>query len=69
MNVLELFSGTASFSKVAAAHGHDCRTLDNDPQFKPSYCMDIMDFTPGILGTGSPKLSGLRHPASPFLLW
>jgi hypothetical protein len=43
MNVLELFSGTGSFSKVAYAAGHTVTTVDNNQQFNPTYCYDIMD--------------------------
>jgi hypothetical protein len=43
MKVLELFSGTASFSKVAQARGHTTCTIDNDPQFSPDYCEDVME--------------------------
>lgn len=45
MKILELFSGTASFSKVAGERGHECITLDNDPRFKPDICKDIMDLS------------------------
>ena len=42
MNILELFSGTESFSKVARARGHKTFTIDNNPEFKPDLCIDIM---------------------------
>lgn len=45
MKVLELFSGTGSFSNVAKERGHQIFTIDNDPQFKPDLCKDIMDVT------------------------
>ena len=44
MNILELFAGTASFSRVAEFYGHDTFTIDNDPIFKCDRTMDIMDF-------------------------
>lgn len=44
MNVLELFAGTASFSRVASNRGHRVFTSDFDPQFNTDYCVDIMDF-------------------------
>lgn len=50
MKVLELFSGTASFSNVARERGHECITLDNDPRFKPDICKDIMDLSYDGLG-------------------
>ncbi len=46
MKILELFSGTESFSKVARERGHEVFTIDNDPQFKSSLCKDIMDVVP-----------------------
>lgn len=49
MKILELFSGTASFSQVAEKRGHECRTLDFDARFNPTYCMSVMDFSPEIL--------------------
>ena len=45
MKILELFSGTESFSKVARARGHECFTIDNDPQFNPDLCKDILEIT------------------------
>jgi len=45
MKILELFSGTGSFSKVAKARGHEVFTIDNDPQFKPDLCKDILEVT------------------------
>ena len=41
MRILELFSGTESFSNVARAYGGDCTTIDNDPSFKPSIVKDL----------------------------
>ena len=43
MKILELFSGTESFSKVARERGHECFTIDNDNQFNPDLCIDIME--------------------------
>lgn len=45
MKILELFSGTESFSKVARARGHQCFTIDNEPKFKPNLCIDINKIT------------------------
>lgn len=42
MKVLELFSGTASFSKVAKERGHETFTIDNNEEFKPNLCIDIL---------------------------
>jgi hypothetical protein len=44
MKTLELFSGTKSFSKVAASLGHKTFTVDNDPNLEPDWCGDIREF-------------------------
>jgi len=49
MRVLELFSGTESFSKVARKRGHEAFTIDNDSQFNPDLCIDILDFNISML--------------------
>jgi len=42
MKVLELFSGTESFSKVAREKGYQTFTIDNDISFHPNLCVDIL---------------------------
>jgi len=42
MKLLELFCGTKSISKVFVANGWNCTTIDNDPQFNPDICKDIL---------------------------
>jgi|SRR3972149_3953794 len=49
MKILELFSGTASFSKVAMEGGHQVFTVDNNHIFDPSLCIDIMQLTPEMI--------------------
>lgn len=49
MRVLDLFSGLKGWSEPFIEHGHDVITLDNEPEFKPDYCMDILDFNPEVL--------------------
>ena len=44
MKIIELFSGTESFSKVARERGHQTFTIDIDKQFKPNLCIDILNF-------------------------
>lgn len=44
MNTIELFCGTKSFSNVAKKLGHSIYTVDNDSQFNPDYCGDIMEW-------------------------
>lgn len=43
MKVIELFSGTESFSKVARERGHKAFTIDIEKEFNPSLCIDILD--------------------------
>jgi hypothetical protein len=66
MRVLELFCGTKSFTKVAEARGHECRTLDNDARFNPTYCMDIMDFKPEMLNGWHPDVIWASPPCQCF---
>jgi hypothetical protein len=56
MKIIELFSGTASFSKVAKERGHQVFTLDFDKQFNPDLCIDILDFKVEMLP------EEFRHP-------
>lgn len=60
MKILELFSGTASFSKIAKEMGHEVFTVDNDSQHNPDLCIDILDFTPAHLP---------REFACPDFIW
>ncbi len=45
MKILELFSGTESFSKVARERGHQCFTIDINPDFHPNLVRDILNVT------------------------
>lgn len=45
MKILELFSGTESFSKVARERGHKVFTVDINKTFKPNLCKDILDLS------------------------
>jgi len=45
MNILELFSGTESFSTAARLRGHTAFTIDNEEKFGPSLCKDILEVT------------------------
>jgi hypothetical protein len=49
LKVLELFSGTASFSNVAKKRGHKVFTIDFDKTFNPDLCIDILDFDISML--------------------
>jgi len=61
MKVLELFSGTESFSKVARERGHTTTTIDNDDYHNPDLCKSILDvdikdipFKPDIIWASPP---------------
>ena len=61
MNMLELFSGTESFSKVAKARGHKVFTVDIDRSFNPDLCKDILEvsredipFQPDVIWASPP---------------
>ncbi len=49
MNLLELFCGTKSITKVFRGNGHNCLTLDIDFGFNPDFWMNILDFQPNML--------------------
>lgn len=42
LKILELFSGTESFSKVARERGHRTFTIDIANEFNPDLCIDIL---------------------------
>jgi len=68
VKVLELFSGTESFSKVFKEHGHEVFTIDNDPQFNPSLCIDMLDVTPELIREkfGQPDVIWASPPCQCF---
>ena len=57
MKILELFSGTESFSKVARERNHETFTVDLDRSFKPDLCKDILEFDVSML------------PFKPDIIW
>lgn len=52
-----MFAGTASFSNVARAMGHNIFTSDFDPQFGTDYCVDIVKFNTAMV------------PFNPDVIW
>ena len=61
MKILELFSGTESFSNVAKERGHQVFTIDNNPKFNADLCKDIINvnlkeipFKPDIIWASPP---------------
>jgi site-specific DNA-cytosine methylase len=44
VKVLELFSGSKSFSTVAKSMGHEVFTVDWKKEFNPDYACDILEF-------------------------
>ena len=64
MKILELFSGTESFSKVARERGHECFTIENNKEFNPNLCKDILNvdikdipFKPDVIWASPPCTS------------
>lgn len=57
MKVLELFSGSCSFSNVAKERGHKTFTIDIEAKFKPDLVKDIINL----------KLSDI--PFKPDIIW
>ena len=69
MKILELFSGTESFSKVARERGHEVFTVDNNPKFKPDLCVDILNFNKTMLPKGfKPDIIWCSPPCETFSL-
>jgi len=44
IKILELFSGTGSFTKVCKERGHNSFTIDNNKIHNPDLCIDILTF-------------------------
>jgi site-specific DNA-cytosine methylase len=61
-----LFSGTASFSKVARERGHECITVDIDPRFKPDICKDVLEFEVADLNGFKPDVVWASPPCQRF---
>ena len=68
MKILELFSGTGSFSTVAKERGHEVFTIDFDKQFNPDLCVDIMEVTPEMVVSklGIPDVIWASPPCQKF---
>ena len=58
--ILELFSGTESFSKVGREREYKTFTVDFNTQFKPDLCIDIMNFDISLLPL---------EFQNPFIIW
>ena len=43
-NLLEIFCGTKSVSKVFEKNGWNCYTVDLEPRYNPTECINILDF-------------------------
>ena len=61
LKILELFSGTESFSYVARGLGHEVFTIDINQTFNPNLCKDILDvsvedipFKPDVIWASPP---------------
>jgi len=42
MNILDMFSGLGGFSQAFKDRGHSVVTIDNNPFFNPTICLDIL---------------------------
>ena len=47
-HLLELFCGTKSVGKVFEARGWKVTSVDFDPKFKPTICMNVLDLEPSM---------------------
>ena len=52
LRVLDLFSGTGSVSKAFRASGHEVYSLDLDPKFGPSICVNVLEWEFKLLPRG-----------------
>lgn len=50
LRVLDLFAGLGGWSQAFRARGHRVTTLDIEPAFQPTVCVDILAVTPQQLG-------------------
>ena len=48
-HLLELFSGTGSIGKVFANAGWRVTSVDLEPRFNPTFCMNVLDFEPNMV--------------------
>ena len=48
-HLLELFCGTKSVGKVFEARGWKVTSVDFDPQFEPTLCMNVLDLEPSMI--------------------
>lgn len=68
IKLLELFCGTKSITKEFVKRGHDCFTVDNDEQFEPDLCIDILELTPEYIleNFGQPDVMWCSVPCESF---
>jgi hypothetical protein len=68
MKILELFSGTKSFSKVAEERGHEVFTVELESKFNPSLAIDILNLTAEIIleKFGRPDVIWASPPCTTF---
>lgn len=52
MNILELFKGTGSVGEYFISHGHTVISLDILKKFKPTHCIDILEWDYKIYPVG-----------------
>ena len=44
LRVLDLFAGTQSITRAFRNNGHEVDSLDLDPRFHPTFCVNVLDW-------------------------
>ena len=44
LRILDLFSGTGSITTAFRSAGHECDSLDLDPRFQTTFCVNILEW-------------------------
>ena len=66
MQTAELFCGTKSFSKVAAAHNHKTLTFECEEHFNPDHRVDILKMPSSLVPYGVDVLWWASPPCQAF---
>jgi site-specific DNA-cytosine methylase len=68
MKVLELFCGTKSIGKEFEKRGHEVFSIDIDPRFDPSLCIDILEVNAQMIldEFGQPDIVWASVPCTHF---
>lgn len=66
MNIVELFAGTQSLSKVARSLSHNTFTSDYDPSFETDYTVDVMQYDTSMIPFGNVDFLWASPPCETF---